>query len=718
MNEYLPEEIKEQLPGELEPARNRGFYVCPLCGSGKGRHGTGAFKVYEGVRWYCHACGQGGDILDLVQKRDGLSQEEARARLIERYGHPETQKTQRTHKAQKTQKTEKTRKPDAAAAEYIKKCAEALPGSAGETYLKGRGFSADTLKRYALGYDKDKNSIVIPYPGMDYYITRSISGDRAYRKPSGTTEPTFNEAALSSGITMITEGQLDALSLLQAGAPAAVAIGGAGADKLKEGPAPEIAVIVADNDEPGTKTAERITAALQEMNVFCMTVTPPDGYKDSNDVLKAGEALLRGFVQTWIKDATTAREAEIQAQKDAYQEENAAGLIQTFWEDTATYTPPIPTGYPALDAKLGGGLYEGLYVLGAVSSLGKTTFALQMADQIAESGRDVIIFSLEMSRAELVAKSLSRLSLQLSDNKPNNAKTDRSITDPLQRRLMTEEQKDLLFNKVTPVYSRIGAHLWINEGLGTIGTEQIGAAIEHHVQMTGAAPVVFVDYLQIIAASDPRMSDKQITDKNVFELKRLSRAYKIPIITISSFNRDNYAQRVSMSSFKESGGIEYSSDVLIGLQPQGVSFASDKGKMATNISLVDACKNSDKRNVELLILKNRHGRVLTQVGIKYTYYAMFNCFQEEGTEVLRTVSEFRQQRMGDDVPWGNDFTNLGIEDTPGATDPEEQKADPAPPAEEPKKEYVKDSAGNTRRRRRPTPKKDEDSGIEWYTPEN
>lgn len=717
MNEYLPEEIKEQLPEELEPAHNRGFYICPLCGSGNGKHRTGALKVYEGVRWYCHACGQGGDILDLVQKRDGLSQEEARSRLIERYGR--TSDTRKPHRTHKTQGTEKTRKPDAAAADYIRKCAEALPGSAGETYLKDRGFTTDTMKRYALGYDAVKNIIVIPYPGTDYYITRTISGDRKIRKPTGITEPIFNEPALSSGIVMITEGQLDALSLLQAGAPAAVAIGGAGANKLKEeGPVPEIAVIVADNDAPGEKIAADITENMQEKGTFCMTVTPPDGFKDSNDVLKAGKGLLQAFVQTWVKDATTARKVEIQAQKDAYQEENAAGLIQTFWEDTATYTPPIPTGYPALDAKLGGGLYEGLYVLGAVSSLGKTTFALQMADQIAESGRDVIIFSLEMSRAELVAKSLSRLSLQLSDNKPNNAKTDRSITDPLQRRLMTEEQKDLLFNKVTPVYSRIGAHLWINEGLGTIGTEQIGSTIEHHVQMTGAAPVVFVDYLQIIAASDPRMSDKQITDKNVFELKRLSRAYKIPIITISSFNRDNYAQRVSMSSFKESGGIEYSSDVLIGLQPQGVSFASDKGKMATNISLVDACKNSDKRNVELLILKNRHGRVLTQVGIKYTYYAMFNCFQEEGTEVLRTVSEFRQQRMGDDVPWGNDFTNLGIEDAPSATDPEEQKADPAPPEEEPKKEYVKDSAGNTRRRRRPTPKKDEDSGIEWYTPEN
>ena len=58
----------------------------------------------------------------------------------------------------------------------------------------------------------------------------------------------------------------------------------------------------------------------------------------------------------------------------------------------------VKTGYKNLDAITT--LYPGLYVLGAISSLGKTTFALQMADQIAETGQDVIIFSLEQSTFE------------------------------------------------------------------------------------------------------------------------------------------------------------------------------------------------------------------------------------------------------------------------------------------------------------------------------
>lgn len=58
-------------------------------------------------------------------------------------------------------------------------------------------------------------------------------------------------------------------------------------------------------------------------------------------------------------------------------------------------------------------LYPGFYVLGAVSSLGKTTFMHQMADQIAYAGQEVLFFSLEQTRLELTTKSLSRIMAQV-----------------------------------------------------------------------------------------------------------------------------------------------------------------------------------------------------------------------------------------------------------------------------------------------------------------
>ena len=66
------------------------------------------------------------------------------------------------------------------------------------------------------------------------------------------------------------------------------------------------------------------------------------------------------------------------------------------------------TGFPELDMALSGGFVAGLHCIGAISSIGKTTFVLQMGDNIARNGVPVIIFSLEMRPEQLVAKNVSR----------------------------------------------------------------------------------------------------------------------------------------------------------------------------------------------------------------------------------------------------------------------------------------------------------------------
>ena len=101
------------------------------------------------------------------------------------------------------------------------------------------------------------------------------------------------------------------------------------------------------------------------------------------------------------------------------------------------------------------------------------------------------------------------------------------------------------------------------------------------------------------------------------ELKRISRDFKTPVIGISSFNRDNYNNAVSMQAFKESGAIEYSSDVLIGLQLKG---AGDKDFDPTE------AKKKNPREVELVILKNRNGQ--TGAKVPFEFYPMFNYFVE------------------------------------------------------------------------------------------
>jgi replicative DNA helicase len=90
-----------------------------------------------------------------------------------------------------------------------------------------------------------------------------------------------------------------------------------------------------------------------------------------------------------------------------------------------------------------------------------------------------------------------------------------------------------------------------------------------------------IDYLQILKPADPRASDKQNTDWAVSELKRISREHKIPVLAISSLNRENYHMPINLTSFKESGAIEYSSDVLIGLQVEGPTPTATPPKAKT-----------------------------------------------------------------------------------------------------------------------------------------
>lgn len=193
------------------------------------------------------------------------------------------------------------------------------------------------------------------------------------------------------------------------------------------------------------------------------------------------------------------------------------------------------------------------------------------AISIVEAGGDVLIFSLEMSRTELISKTVSRLTLlDIIQNNGNtrDAKTARGITTGTRYFNYSPTEKALI-NRAVTTYSQFAEHIFIHEGIGDIGVDAVRAEVAKHIKYTGKKPVVLIDYVQILAPAEIRATDKQNIDKAVLELKRISRDFKIPVIGISSFNRAGYKDAVTMEAFKESGAIEYSSDILIGLQLKG-----------------------------------------------------------------------------------------------------------------------------------------------------
>lgn len=359
---------------------------------------------------------------------------------------------------------------------------------------------------------------------------------------------------------------------------------------------------------------EAISAdAIREKLLACLSIVSKEPAKR----LEGAEKHLMVQCKEEKKEQT-----EEEARKEYFSTSAGANLQQFInGVGTSADTEAIPTGFEALDGVLDGGLYEGLITVGAISSLGKTSLCLQIADQVSATGRDVLYFSLEMARAELMSKSISRHTVQLAlergiDTKA--AKTARGITDGKRYINYTRTETGIIQDAIS-AYSKYADRLFIQEGIGNIGAEQIRQTIEQHIRFTGNRPLVIVDYLQILAPVDIKASDKQNTDRAVLELKRASRDYKLPVIAVSSFNRGNYNAEVAFEAFKESGAIEYGSDIVIGLQLKG---AGEKGFNSTE------AKKKNPRQVELVMLKNRQGKVGDK--IEYSYYPMFNYFREAG----------------------------------------------------------------------------------------
>lgn len=635
------------------------------------------FYSYDNRKAHCRVCKISYDIFDLIGEDYNLKTlPEQIEKGAELYGIEIIKDDQRIEEGWKKHKGENTlsgqnkdkngqdqkSKPQKDNLPYYQACSKRLPET---SYFQDRGIlNTEMLNRHMIGYDpqfgtQDEDTkefvkwrgAVIP-TGRGSFIVRNTdpaaSKKNRYRK-RGPVQ-IFNHKVLYSSSTpiFVVEGEIDALSIEEVGG-SAVGLGSIDnvsifLKKLEEKPPVQPLIIAFDNDtEPDVaenvrKAEDELISGLERLKIPYYRLSPYGEYKDANEALVGNR---EAFTEA-IRSAERLQEQDEEEANEAYLSTSAGAHLQKFLDGIAesVNTQAIPTGFPSLDKVLDGGLYEGLITVGAISSLGKTSLILQIGDQVAAAGNDVLILSLEMSRYQLMSKSISRHTMQIALERGSgtrNAKTSRGITSGKRYANYTQAELQLI-KDATSAYSKYADRIYIHEGVGDIGVEQIRELVERHIISTGGKwetdektgnkwlsggrrPLVICDYLQIVAPYNDRATDKQNTDKAVLELKRISRDYKIPVIAISSFNRMNYKEAVSMEAFKESGAVEYSSDILIGLQLEG---AGEKGFNPTDE------KKKNPRKIELVILKNRDAAVGDKV--KFDYYPMFNLFTETGLE--------------------------------------------------------------------------------------
>ena len=284
------------------------------------------------------------------------------------------------------------------------------------------------------------------------------------------------------------------------------------------------------------------------------------------------------------------------------------------------------TGFDKLDNLLKGGLKGGLTMLGAMPSLGKTTFCLQVAQYIASQETDVLYISLEQSTTELMSKIVSCLTGLHSFATNNGIKyalSQNEIQEGNEHVNFYAEQREN-YNLAMGQFKEISKHMFFFEAFEGFKVKNIDEIIRRHIEYTGNTPVVFVDYLQLIEPPRERLTDKQSVDINIKALKQITRTYKVPVVCISSFNRGSYNTQASMSSFKESGGIEYGADVVWLFQYKGIGLK--KQTEAELQSELDVASRKSPREVELRIDKNRRAGKGELLG--FDYYSVCNMFVE------------------------------------------------------------------------------------------
>lgn len=658
------ERINNSEPTFLTEANKTG-YICPFCGNGSGDSGTGIAKDPHNKKaphYTCYVCKANGDsgyydVIDLFGGEFNITRYTDKVKEAAKYFNfdiqlPRTgralqwddyiQEDRTELKAPASPLKEKQgesiggadKKPTETKiealdpanvldySEFYRTCrAELTNNPKGLEYLASRGISESTALVCYIGYCDNWRSpeaqrkgfrppasprLIIPV-SKNHYVARDIRPElteeqKKYAKQNETGQGEqgiflLKELyKLDTELAFVVEGAIDALSIIEIGYNAIALNSTANVNlllkTLKEKPTKAHLIICLDKDKAGATATETLRKGLQQLNISYSVADICNGHKDPNEALTADREGFIGAVGRAINGA------------DA-RAENTSDYIDNFMSlDIAEFskTAGRKTGFIYLDKTIGG-LYAGLYLIAGGTSLGKTTLALQLADQLAEAGQEVIYFSLEQSKLELVTKSLARISFQVD---PTQAFTSMAVRNGY--------TPTLLGQTIAEYKRKVGNRVSIIEGNFNCSPSFIGDYVRNFVRRTEKSPIVFIDYMQVIQP-DPdengRTPDTRIAMKNAaLAFKRLSRELNITVVLISSISRANYYTPIGSDSIKEAGDVEFTCDVIWGLQPAVFNldvFDNKEGKVKEKRNVLRQAMRETPRKIELVCLKNRYG---------------------------------------------------------------------------------------------------------------
>ena len=241
----------------------------------------------------------------------------------------------------------------------------------------------------------------------------------------------------------------------------------------------------------------------------------------------------------------------------------------------------IPTGITRLDEMITGLNRSDLIILGARPGMGKTSFALNIARNVAVKERKTVcFFSLEMSRDQLAQRLLSAEACIKSEK----LRTGKIAGNEWTR---LAQAADVL----------AGCNIYVDETPGITVP-----AMKAKVRRLGIADLVIVDYLGLMEPADKRIENRvQVITEITRQLKLMAKELNIPVIVCSQLRRPNAAEKESnkpsLTSLRDSGSIEQDADIVLFLHRENYYRSNNPEQPA------------DEHKATCIVAKNRHGEV-------------------------------------------------------------------------------------------------------------
>lgn len=265
----------------------------------------------------------------------------------------------------------------------------------------------------------------------------------------------------------------------------------------------------------------------------------------------------------------------------------------------------VPTGFRDLDNLLSGLQESNLIVVGARPSVGKSSFAMDIARQAAVKGRvPVGIFSLEMSKGELIDRLIcSQAAVDLWKMRTGNLSSSGANDD---------------FSRIGHAIGTLSeAPIFIDDTAGLNVMEM--RTMARRLQAEHGLGLIIIDYLQLIEGRSGVENRVQVVSEISRSLKGLARELRIPIIALSQLSRGVESrddQKPKLSDLRESGSIEQDADVVIFL------YREDRAK-----------RDAPKTGIaNIIVAKHRNGPI-GEIELKFMQeYTSFRDLDKTHTE--------------------------------------------------------------------------------------